>query len=165
MIQVTPKLKSEYKYLNHLRIGSIIFFVEIDVNDLISSSTKKVYQEKLNERYRLRSLLKNQEKNYENFINKKNNKIFEDEKNSSLENSKKSLDMINGPIFFGTDEELGKNNSNDRNNNYNNKEKDENKNIKESKLKHLLEEKKEEEKEEKVEKEKEKEKYLEKDTK
>ena len=52
MNQVTPKLKSEYKYLNHLRIGSIIFFVEIDINDLISSSTKKLYNEKSYERNR-----------------------------------------------------------------------------------------------------------------
>ena len=170
MKQVTSKLKSEYKYLNHLRIGSIIYFVEIDIKDLISSSTKKIYQEKLNERYRLRSLLKNQEKNYENFINKKNSKIFEDEKNSSLENSKKSLDMIYGPIFFGTEEELGKKQTNNYKNKCNNNEKDENKSIKESKLKLLFEEnnteeKNKEEKEEKVEKEKKKEKEVKKNKK
>ena len=152
MNQVTPSLKSEYKYLNHLRIGSIIFFVEIDINDLISSSTKNIYKEKLYERNRLRNLLKNQEKSYENFINKKNSKIFEEEKNSSLENSKKSLENISGPIFFGTDEELGKNSNNNNNN-----EKDENKNMKESKLKLLFIEKEKEEKKE-MEKEKVKEK-------
>ena len=161
MNQVTPNLKSEYKYLNHLRIGSIIFFVEIDINDLISSSTKKIYQDKLYERNRLRNLLKNQEKSYENFINKKNNKIFEEEKNSSLENSKKSLENISGPIFFGTDEELGK-----KSNNNNNCEKDENKSMKESKLKLLFIEKEIEEKmeKEKIE-EKEKEKIKEKEKK
>ena len=86
--QVTQKLKSEYKYLNHLRIGSIIYFVEIDINDLISSSTKMKYNEKLYERKRLRNILKNQEKNYEDFVNKKNNLLFEEEKNNSIEDSK-----------------------------------------------------------------------------
>ena len=151
MNQVTPKLKSEYKYLNHLRIGSIIFFVEIDINDMISSSTKKIYQEKLDERNRLRNLLKNQEKNYEDFVNKRNNKLFEEEKNNSLENSKKSLEQISisGPIFFGTDEELGKNQKKEKN-----EEKD-NKKNKENKLKLLFIEKEKEEKEEKEKKEKE----------
>jgi hypothetical protein len=112
MYQVTPKLKSKYSYLNHLRVGSIIFFVEIDINDLISDSTKEKYNEKLFERKRFRALLKNQEKNYELFITKKNSKIIEEEKNSSYNESQKSLENISGPIFFGTDEELGKNENN-----------------------------------------------------
>ena len=106
MKQITPYLKSNYPFLSHLNVGSIIFFVEIDINDMISSSTKKIYQEKLDERNRLRNLLKYQEKNFEDFVNKRNNKLFEEEKNNSLENSKKSLEQISisGPIFFGTDE-------------------------------------------------------------
>jgi len=75
MTQVTGELKSKYKYLNHLRIGSIIYFVEIDVDDLISANTKEKFREKLNERKRMRNLLKNQEKNYELFLTKKNSKI------------------------------------------------------------------------------------------
>ena len=152
MNQVTPKLKSEYKYLNHLRIGSIIFFVEIDINDLISSSTKKLYNDKIYERNRLRNLFKNQEKSYENFIKRKNSKLIEEEKNNSLEDSKKSLDKINSPIFFGTDEELGKNDKNENNNNKE-KEKDENIKKKGNKLKMLLIEKEKEEKEVKDKKE------------
>ncbi len=144
--QVTPKLKSEYKYLNHLRIGSIIYFVEIDIEDLISSSTKMKYSEKLYERKRLRNILKNQEKNYEDFINKKNNLLNEEEKNNSVENNKKSLEKISGPIFFATDEELGKNKDNKKDDNIRKDEK-----IKESKLKLLLIGNEKEEKNEKKE--------------
>ena len=144
--QVTQKLKSEYKYLNHLRIGSIIYFVEIDINDLISSSTKMKYNEKLYERKRLRNILKNQEKNYEDFVNKKNNLLFEEEKNNSIEDSKKSLESISGPIFFATDEELGKNK--DINKKDCNMKKDENIKSKESKLKLLLKGNEKEEKKE-----------------
>ena len=144
--QVTPKLKSEYKYLNHLRIGSIIYFVEIDIEDLISSSTKMKYSEKLYERKRLRNILKNQEKNYEDFINKKNNLLNEEEKNNSVENSKKSLEKISGPIFFATDEELGKKKDNKKDDNIRKDEK-----IKESKLKLLLIGNEKEEKNEKKE--------------
>ena len=143
--QVTQKLKSEYKYLNHLRIGSIIYFVEIDINDLISSSTKMKYNEKLYERKRLRNILKNQEKNYEAFVNKKNNLLFEEEKNNSIEDSKKSLESISGPIFFDTDEELGKNKDIKKDCNM---KKDENFKPKESKLKLLLNDNEKEEKKE-----------------
>ena len=156
--QVTQKLKSEYKYLNHLRIGSIIYFVEIDINDLISSSTKMKYNEKLYERKRLRNILKNQEKNYEAFVNKKNNLLFEEEKNNSIEDSKKSLESISGPIFFDTDEELGKNKDIKKDCNM---KKDENFKPKESKLKLLLNDnEKEEKKELKEEKNKEEEKEV-----
>ena len=151
MYQVTPKLKSEYNYLNHLRVGSIIFFVEIDINDLISDSTKEKYNEKLFERKRFRNLLKNQEKNYELFITKKNSKIIEEEKNSSINGSQKSLENISGPLFFGTDEELGKNG-----NNKGGDDRKEDKSMKDSKLKLLFIEKEKKEKEEK-EKQKEKE--------
>ena len=155
MNQVTPKLKSENKYLNHLRIGSVIYFVEIDINNLVSSSTKKMYQEKLEERRKIRNLLNNQEKKYEDFINKRNNRIYEEEKNSSLENSKKSLEHISssGLLFFGTDEELGKNQDNLKND-----EKKEFQKIKEHKLKlFLIEKEDKKEMEQKKLKEKEKE--------
>ena len=148
MFQVTPEFKCKYKYLNHLRIGSIINFVEIDVNDLISSSTKKKFSEKLKERNRMRNLLKNQEKNYELFLSKKNSKISEDENNlelnSTSSDSKKSLGKNMGLLFFGTDEELGKNQ---------NEKKDDNINIKnkmENKLALLFLEKEKEDKEKEV---------------
>ena len=83
MIQVTPEFKNKYKYLNHLRLGSIIYSVEIDANDLISSSTKKKFSEKLSKREKIRNLFKNQEKNYEKFLlKKKNSEISEEERES-----------------------------------------------------------------------------------
>ena len=109
MNQVTSEFKSKYEYLNHLRIGSIIFFVEIDIDDLISSATKKKFSEKLKERKRMRNLLKNQEKNYELFLTKKNSKLSEEEKDSTVSDSIKSLEKISGPIFFPNEDELKKN--------------------------------------------------------
>jgi hypothetical protein len=109
MNQVTSEFKSKYEYLNHLRIGSIIFFVEIDIDDLISSATKKKFNEKLKERKRMRNLLKNQEKNYELFLTKKNSKLSEEEKDSTVSDSIKSLEKISGPIFFPNEDELKKN--------------------------------------------------------
>ena len=110
MTQVTPEFKSNYKYLNHLRLGSVIYFVEIDINDLISSSTEKKFHAQLEERNRMRKLLKNQEKSYELFLIKKNSKISEEEKdlelNSTMGDSKKSLVNNFGSLFFETDEEL-----------------------------------------------------------
>ena len=147
MTQVTSEFKSKYKFLNHLRIGSIIYFVEIDIDDLISSSTKKKFSEKLNERNRMRNLLKNQEKNYELFLSKKNSKLSEEEKdldlNSTMNDSKKSLEKHMGLLFLGTDEELGKSQ---------NEKKDDKKiieNKKENKLTLLFLEKEKEDKEKK----------------
>ena len=146
MTQVTGELKSKYKYLNHLRIGSIIYFVEIDVDDLISANTKEKFREKLNERKRMRNLLKNQEKNYELFLTKKNSKISEEEKESdSFENNL-------GSLFFINDEEIDLKKEIDVK-----KEKNDIiENKKENKLALLFEEKEKEEKEEKKNKEKEK---------
>jgi hypothetical protein len=110
MFQVTGELKTKYKYLNHLRIGSIIYFVEIDINDLISSNTKKKFSEKLYERKRMRNLLKNQEKNYELFLTKKNSKISEEEKesDSTFYDCKKNLEKNLCPLIFINDEECEK---------------------------------------------------------
>ena len=154
MTQVTGELKSKYKYLNHLRIGSIIYFVEIDVDDLISANTKEKFREKLNERKRMRNLLKNQEKNYELFLTKKNSKISEEEKesDSTFYDSKKSLENNLGSLFFINDEEIDLKKEIDVK-----KEKNDiTENKKENKLALLFEEKEKEEKEEKKNKEKEK---------
>ena len=139
MTQVTAKLKSEYKYLNHLRIGAIIFFVEIDINGLISSSTKDLYKDKLNERSRIRNLLKNQEKNYEEYINKRNIKLIEEEKNSPLQKNKIGLQTVTGPMFMGLNDELIK--PEDKEQDKKNEEKEEKKVIKVNKLKLLFKEK------------------------
>jgi len=84
MKQVTPYIKSTYPYLSHLNLGSIIFFVEIDVSKLISGSTRKKFNHALNERAKRRRLLSNEEKNYEKFINKKSIKEEEELKNYYL---------------------------------------------------------------------------------
>ena len=52
-------------------MGSIIFFVDIDLGDLISNETKKKYNNIFKERAKYRRLLYNEEKKYMNFIKKK----------------------------------------------------------------------------------------------
>jgi hypothetical protein len=110
MVQVTHKLKNENKYLSHLNDDSIIFFVEIDINDIISSSTKEKYVEILFRKEKLRNLLKNEENKYEKFVQKRNEKLFEEEKNNiTTDDSKNSLDYIFYPIFTEKEEEKNNN--------------------------------------------------------
>ena len=54
MRQITSNMKSNYPYLSHLNLGSIIFFVEIDINKLISPFTRKKFSHALNERAKSR---------------------------------------------------------------------------------------------------------------
>ena len=65
MTQITPFLKSKYHYLSHLRVGSIVFFVEIEFGNLISEKTRKKFINELKERAKYRRLLSNEEKHYE----------------------------------------------------------------------------------------------------
>lgn len=71
MHQITYQLKKIYPFLSHLRIGSLIFFIEIELGNLISPQTKKKFASQLNERSKYRRLLSKEEKNYEKFIKKK----------------------------------------------------------------------------------------------
>jgi hypothetical protein len=91
MKQITPNIKSNYPYLSHLNLGSIIFFVEIDVNKLISPFTRKKFSHVLNERAKKRRLLSNEEKNYEKFINKKSIKEKEEMQNYFLLHNKNNI--------------------------------------------------------------------------
>ena len=185
MKQVTPYLKSTYSYLSHLNIGSIIFFVEIDVNPLISASTRKKYSHALNERAKKRRLLSNEEKNYEKFINKKKIKEQEELKNyyskhfynlkelikEQKENEEKKIENnnnINENNNVNNDDNLNNNNlenNNDENKNKENVIKENDKEIKkENRLKKLFEEN-DKEKEEKEREEKERIEKLEKEKK
>ena len=169
MRQITPNMKSNYPYLSHLNLGSIIFFVEIDINKLISPFTRKKFSHALNERAKRRRLLSNEEKNYENFIKKKSIKEKEEMQNyfsyhninniKKEKSDKKGGEINNNNIKFNINDEEG-----DENNKENNEDKEEDKNEndndnnkevkKENMLKKLLEESaKEKEQKEKEEKE------------
>lgn len=74
MHQITYQFKKMYPFLNHLRVGSLIFFVEIEIGNLVSPQTKKKFATQLKERSKYRRLLSKEEKNYENFIKKKASK-------------------------------------------------------------------------------------------
>jgi hypothetical protein len=170
MKQVTPYIKSNYPYLSHLYLGSIIFFVEIDVSKLISGSTRKKFSHALNERAKRRRLLSNEEKNYEKFINKKSIKEEEELKNYYLyhnqlrimkdieekkeEKEKKDNEGLNSNNNSNVNEANDENNSNLDNKDEEDTDKDKEIPKKENMLKKLLEEN-EKEKEEKEREEKE----------
>jgi hypothetical protein len=65
---VTPHLKNQHKFLNHLKLGSIFFFVEIDIKQHVSNITLKVYHNVLRERAKIRNTIKREEDQYDNYI-------------------------------------------------------------------------------------------------
>ena len=182
MKQVTPYIKSNYPYLSHLNLGSIIFFVEIDVNKLISPSTRKKFNHALNERAKKRRLLSNEEKNYEKFINNKSikeeeelkkyysyqaqlkilkeikNKEKNEENEEKKDNNLNNNDLQNESLSLNNNINNNNNNTNLENNEENKKNENDEKTAKnpkkENMLKKLLEENiKETEEREKKEKE------------
>ncbi len=161
MKQITQNIKSNYPYLSHLNLGSIIFFVEIDVNQLISPFTRNKFSHALNERAKRRRLLSNEEKNYEKFINKKSMKEKEEMKNYFSKFNKggfkqeKKGGEINNNINFNYKEEISDNEKEDKKEEIKENENDNNEVKKENMLKKLFEEskKEKEEEEERLEKE------------
>ena len=158
MKQITQNIKSTYPYLSHLNLGSIIFFVEIDVNPLISPFTRNKFSHALNERAKRRRLLSNEEKNYEKFINKKSLKEKEEMQNYFLNFNKnifkqeKKGGENNNNIKFNYKEEINDNNDKEEEEKKeeNKKNEDDDKNVKkENMLKKLFEEDKKEKEEEK----------------
>ena len=154
MKQITQNIKSNYPYLSHLNLGSIIFFVEIDVNQLISPFTRNKFSHALNERAKRRRLLSNEEKNYEKFINKKSMKEKEEMKNYFSKFNKggfkqeKKGGEINNNINFNYKEEISDNEKEDKKEEIKENENDNNEVKKENMLKKLFEESKKEKKEE-----------------
>ena len=115
--QINRNNKFKYPYFSHLRMGSIIFFVDIDLGDLISNETKKKYNNIFKERAKYRRLLFNEEKKYMNFIKKKqikeNNENIvnynlnykNNEKNIEKNSIEKILDIKNEEENKNDDEE------------------------------------------------------------
>jgi hypothetical protein len=68
MYQITPYLKNKYRFLNHLRIGSLFFLVEIDMKQIVSNHTLKQYYHILKERNKIRSNIKREEEHYNNYV-------------------------------------------------------------------------------------------------
>jgi hypothetical protein len=68
MYQLTPQLKNQYKYLNHLKIGSLLFFVEIDLKNIVSHNTLKTFQNLLASRSKVRLSIKREEAHYDKYV-------------------------------------------------------------------------------------------------
>ncbi len=68
MYQTTPLLKNRYPFLNHLHIGSVFFFVEIDMKPLVSNHTLNLFSKELKERAKVRNSIKREEDHYHNYV-------------------------------------------------------------------------------------------------
>jgi hypothetical protein len=68
MHQLTPYLKNRYPFLNHLKVGSLFFFVEIDMKHLVSNHTLKNFHNVLKDRAKVRHNIKREEDYYDNYV-------------------------------------------------------------------------------------------------
>ncbi len=68
MHQVSPYLKNKYPFLNHLKIGSLVFFVEIEMKQIVSNLTMKHFHNILKDRAKIRSSIKKEEEHYDNYV-------------------------------------------------------------------------------------------------
>ncbi len=68
MHQITPFIKNKYPFLNHLKIGSMFFLVEIDMKQLVSNHTLKQFHNVLKERAKVRNSIKREEEHYDNYV-------------------------------------------------------------------------------------------------
>lgn len=68
MYQITPYIKNKYRFLNHLRIGSLFFMIEIDMRPLVSNHSLRQYHHILKERSKIRNSIKREEEHYNNYI-------------------------------------------------------------------------------------------------
>jgi hypothetical protein len=68
MHEVTPFMKNQYSFLSHMKIGSLFYFVEIDIKQMVSNHTLKQYHHLLKERSKTRQSIKREEEHYDNYI-------------------------------------------------------------------------------------------------
>lgn len=68
MHQVTHYMKNKYKFLSHLSIGSVFFFVEVDIKSLVSPYTYKRFYKILADRAKVRHVIRKEEEHYDNYV-------------------------------------------------------------------------------------------------
>jgi hypothetical protein len=68
MHQVTPYMINKHKFLNHLKLGSVFFFIEIDLKPVVSNHTLKQYYHILKDRAKVRSTIRREEDHYNNIV-------------------------------------------------------------------------------------------------
>lgn len=68
MHQVTPQIKNQYKFLSHLKVGSLFFFIEVDLRQNVSNHTMKSFHNILKDRAKIRSSIKREEDHYDNYV-------------------------------------------------------------------------------------------------
>ena len=83
--QVNKNLIKKYSFLNHLDVGCIIFFVNIDIEEYISDKTKLKYKNYFETEKKFRKAIEYEEKNYNNYIKENLNKNINKENNYNID--------------------------------------------------------------------------------
>ena len=75
---MTPNTKNKWSFLSHLKLGSIFYFVEIDLRELVNTKTLEKYKDTLYEREQIRLNIKLEENYYHKLVK---NQIKKEENN------------------------------------------------------------------------------------
>ena len=70
MHQMNPHMQQKYQFLNHLKHGNLFYIVEIDTSHIVSSYILQEYNHTLKNRAKHRYIIKADEKNYDDYVNK-----------------------------------------------------------------------------------------------
>ena len=75
---MTPNTKNKWSFLSHLKLGSIFYFVEIDLRQIVNQKTLEKYKDTLYEREQIRLNIKLEENYYHKLVK---NQISKEENN------------------------------------------------------------------------------------
>ena len=67
---MTPMSQQKYPFLNHLKLGNLFYIVEMDMTNIVSGHVLKDFYKTLKNRSIYRESIKNEEKHYDDYINK-----------------------------------------------------------------------------------------------
>lgn len=94
---MTPELKSKWSFLTHIKLGACFYFVELDLNDILSKKTLDKYEDSLVKRQDNRDYQREEEEYYHKIVeieNKQNEKKRRESKDSHSDNHLKSKNYI-----------------------------------------------------------------------
>lgn len=123
---MTNYLKNKYPYLSHLKLGSLFYFVEIDMTHLVSATTIKKFENSLAERAKIRALVMQEEDHYHSYCERR--KIRDENKLNEM----RKLQIHKASCDTGNNEDLGENDTSNRKESNLSSEKEENSKIGES---------------------------------
>ena len=102
---VTPKFKKFVSYLTHLKLGSLVYFVEIDLSNTLSNSSLNKYSNTLNKRMENRISVKKEEDCYEKIIKREKEKETIRKENEYLSYQSSFFDISSTKFYNKINEE------------------------------------------------------------